>query len=120
MPALGNGNIDPLNRPELYWFRTKEGTDLSTFEAYIRTLPDNGSGDKIVFPLVPWQSYMTSLTPAQAQEVGKQPFIKFVCPVTGYDSGSYVVLHDRASRILVANLVCEDSLTAMRASDYLC
>jgi hypothetical protein len=88
MPALRNGNIDPPNRPELYWFKTKVGTDLSTFEDYIKTLPDRGSGSKIVFPFVPWQTYMTTLTPAQAEEVGNQSFVKFVFPATSYDSGS--------------------------------
>ena len=31
---------------------------------------------------------MTNLTPAQAGEVEKQPFVKFVFPVTAYDSSS--------------------------------
>ena len=55
MPVLRNGNIDPPNRPVLYWFKTKQGTDLSTFEDYIKILPDRDNGDTIVFPLVPWQ-----------------------------------------------------------------
>lgn len=57
---------------------TKSGTDLSTFESYIKTLPDEGEGYRIVFPDAPWQSYLTYLTLAEAKDVARQPFIYFV------------------------------------------
>lgn len=70
-------------------FTTKEGTALSTFEQYIRTLPDKGEGTKIVFPYITWQTYATNLTAAQAEDVVKQTFVNYVGPVQGYDIGSY-------------------------------
>jgi hypothetical protein len=63
---------------KLHFFKTKTGTELSVFEDYIKTLPDRGEGDKLVFSHVPWQTYMTTLTDAQAEEVAKQPFVALV------------------------------------------
>ena len=48
--TAASSSSEPAASPTLYWFRTKEGTDLSTFESYIKTLPDNGVGFKVVFP----------------------------------------------------------------------
>ena len=67
--------------PKLYFFKIEKGTELSLFEHYIKTLPDRGNGDQIVFPHVPWQTYMTRLTDSQAEEVGKQPFVAYIFPV---------------------------------------
>ena len=81
MPTPESDHPDRSSQREPYWFKTKAGTDPSTFEAYIKELPDGGDGDQIVYSHLPWQTYMTHLTPAEAKEVGKQPFVKFVWPL---------------------------------------
>ena len=81
MPAPENGHQGRSSQREPYWFKTKAGTDLATFEAYIIKLPDGGAGDQIVFSHLPWQTYITHLTPEEAGEVEKQPFVKFVWPL---------------------------------------
>ena len=79
----------PTAKPTLHWFETKKGTDVSTFESYIKTLPDKGEGVKAVFPGLGLQTYMTNLTLAQVKEVEKQNFIKFVYPVSSIDTASF-------------------------------
>lgn len=81
MPAPDNDNRHAANQPELYWFKTKAGTELATFAAYIKTLPDGGTGDQIVLSHLPWQMYITHLTPVEAEGVRKQEFVKFVWPL---------------------------------------
>jgi hypothetical protein len=81
MPTPENDHSDRSSQRERYWFKTKTGTDLATFEAYIKELPDSGDGDQIVFSHLPWQTYITHLTLAEAEEVRKQAFVKFVWPL---------------------------------------
>lgn len=81
-----NGYNTALDRPskptaKLYFFRTNNGTSIPTFEAYIKTLPDQGKGEKYTRDILPYQTYMTCLTPAEAEEVAKQPFVRYVDPV---------------------------------------
>ena len=76
-----NGHRDRPSQPVMYWFKTKEGTDLATFEAYIKKLLYCVFGDQIIFSHIPWQTYITHLTPTEAGEVRKQPFVKFVWPL---------------------------------------
>lgn len=52
------------------------------FEAYVKTLPDKGTGHYLSYPSTPWQSYITDLTAEQAKDAGKQSFMYFVKPVT--------------------------------------
>ena len=68
-----------------YMFTTKTGTSMSTFREYIRTLPDQGEGYQIVYELTPWQSYLTQLTPEEAEEVARQPFVNFITTI--HESG---------------------------------
>ena len=71
----------PTATPTLYFIRTKHGTDVSTFEEYIKILPDKGQGDKIVHPKLPYQGYQTTLTAIEAEQVRKQSFVETVYPV---------------------------------------
>lgn len=61
--------------PSPYIIGTKEGTPLSTFQNFIKTLPDGGQGDIIAYPNVRWQTYISSLTAAQAQEISSLSFV---------------------------------------------
>lgn len=81
MPTRSNSNNHSQNQPELYWFKTKTGTTLSTFQAYVKTLPDCGNGDQVIIANLPWQTYITRLTAAEAEDVAKQPFVQFVWPL---------------------------------------
>jgi subtilisin family serine protease len=90
--ASSSSSTEPARataKPTLHWFETKKGTDVSTFESYIKTLPDRGEGVKAVFPGLRLQTYMTNLTLAQVKEVEKRDFIKFVYPVSSIDTASF-------------------------------
>ena len=82
MSTSDESSTDSSWKPEAttskYIITTKTGTDLSTFQSYIKTLPDRGEGYQIVFPNVPWQSYITDLTTDQAKEARKLPFVLVV------------------------------------------
>ena len=67
---------------------TKSGTSRAVFEDYIKTLPNQGTGHTIAYPHLPWQSYVTNLTSAQAQEVATQSFIDHVGRITEDDGGA--------------------------------
>jgi subtilisin family serine protease len=81
---MSTSTIKPSNESGLgtkqarYLFTTKYGTELSKFKEYIKTLPDKGEGEQDVFPRVPFQSYVTTLTYAQAKDVQNQSFIAYV------------------------------------------
>lgn len=68
--------------PTTYFFSTKKGTDNQVFLDYIKTLPDAGEGYFINYPSIPWQSYITQLTPEQAEQAAREPFMFFVEKVT--------------------------------------
>ena len=78
----GSNTSNGTETPVPHMFTTKPGTDPSVFQDYIKTLPDGGKGDQIVYPHVPWQSYVTSLTSEQAKEVAGQPFVNFCTKIT--------------------------------------
>ena len=87
--------------PTPYFFDTHNGTDLSTFQAFIKTLPDAGQGDQSIVTGVPWQGYSTNLTAEQAQAVANQSFVSYVIPnLEGDDSeqGSVIPLEHFLSK----------------------
>ena len=73
----------------LYLLVTNTGTDLSTFQSYIKTLPDEGRGQQIDSARGPFQGHMTRLTYAQAKEVSRQPFVNYIGPVKGLDDRGF-------------------------------
>jgi hypothetical protein len=86
MPALRNGNTEGEGRSIQYCFETIEGTEIYTLENYTKALPDRGRGIKAVYPGLRLQTYMTYLTPTQAEEVQMQPFVNWVFVVTTISS----------------------------------
>ncbi|KAJ6130036.1 tri m 2 allergen [Penicillium capsulatum] len=60
-----------------YLVTTKDNTSLETFHSWIQKL-DEGSGIQIVHEHVDHQSYVTDLTPDEADEVRKKSFIESV------------------------------------------
>lgn len=83
-----SSSISPAT-PMSYMFTTKTGTHLSTFKNFIKTLPDEGEGCQVIHEYVPWQSYVTNLTLAQANGVASQAFINFVTPITEHDVSGF-------------------------------
>ncbi|KAK3704824.1 hypothetical protein LTR37_013656 [Vermiconidia calcicola] len=81
-------------RPGDYYLCTKTGTEISTFERYIKTVPDGGKGYQIVFDGVPFQGYMGRLTEDQAKEARKQPFVLFVHQVTASEEDRLALERD--------------------------
>lgn len=84
--STSSSSNPPTATASEYTFTTKKGTHLSTFQDYIQTLPDEGKGLQFVFPHNPWQGYITYLTPDQAEEVARQPFVQLI----GSSSLSYL------------------------------
>jgi hypothetical protein len=82
-----------------YIFGTKTGTDPSVFKSYINTLPDGGQGGIIQYPNVPWQSYVTSLTPEQAQDVANQSFVEYISTITEDDAPEYRAVRDPGEKL---------------------
>ena len=94
--------------------RTKYGTDASTFEEYIKTLPDKGTGGLIVFPSSPWQCYQTTLTAAEVEQVRKQSFVETVYPshvVETFDYGTIPPIH-RLDKRINSNLHLQERLNS--------
>ena len=73
-------------KPRYYFFSTKAGTDLSTFEDFVKALLDGGKGAKMVIPTLSRQYYQTELAFSQATAVAKQPFIHYIDPVIALKS----------------------------------
>jgi len=79
-------SISPVRQ---YLISTKDGTELSRFEGFIKTLPDHGEGHQIIYSNVTWQSYLTCLTDEQAKDVARLPFVYFCNPNTESDDSAW-------------------------------
>jgi hypothetical protein len=51
---------EPENKNSTYLLTTYTNTPLVVFKVFILQLPDQGEGEQIVYPYVPWQEYRTS------------------------------------------------------------
>jgi hypothetical protein len=61
-----------------YCISTRSGTDIRQFEAFIKSLPDAGNGEKIVYPSIDFQVYVTSLTATDLVVVKENLIVDFV------------------------------------------
>jgi hypothetical protein len=63
-----------------YVFVTKEGTPIDQFEAFIKTLPDQGNGvrNKDIEPILQSQLYATQLTEEEAAAIEAMDFIETI------------------------------------------
>ncbi|RFU30419.1 hypothetical protein B7463_g5900, partial [Scytalidium lignicola] len=72
-----NNNTLPLpSQP--YLLATYTDTRMVVFKFFILALPDQGNGAQIVYPHIPWQTYLTNLTVAEAAAIKLLPFIETV------------------------------------------
>lgn len=70
-------------QPTAFLISTKRDTARSDFDAFIKTLPDEGKGNVIAYDNIPWQSYVTkNLTAEQANEIKNNPIVDIIGPVT--------------------------------------
>lgn len=67
--------------PTPYFLNSKEGTDPATFKNFVNDL-DGGVGVLIAYSNLPWQTYTSNLTPAQAKKASSQSFMYIATPVT--------------------------------------
>lgn len=70
-------------QPTAFLISTKRDTARSDFDAFIKTLPDEGKGSVIAYDNIPWQSYVTkNLTAEQVNEIKNNPIVDIIGPIT--------------------------------------
>jgi hypothetical protein len=64
------------NEPTAYVITTQNNTPLPDFKDLISSLPDSGTGEQIVFPMLTSQAYLTlNLTADEATELLENPIV---------------------------------------------
>ena len=72
--------------PTTWLISTKRNTARADFDAFIKTLPDQGQGNVIAYDNIPWQSYVTkNLTSDQADMVRMNSIVDIVGQITEED-----------------------------------
>lgn len=66
--------------PTAWLLNTVFGTSREQFEAFVSKLPDRGSGERIIYPAVGYQNYVTKMTLEQAKAASKNPIVDQVYP----------------------------------------
>jgi len=86
--------------PTAWLISTKRNTVRADFDAFIKTLPDQGQGDVIAYDNIPWQSYVTkNLTSDQADMIKMNSIIDIVGQITEED-GEAGIAATRKPRVL--------------------
>lgn len=67
-----------------YIIRTKWHTPLVRFQELVQSLPDGGNGVVLALQSLPWQKYITMLTPAEVEQVCKHEIVANVEPDLGF------------------------------------
>jgi hypothetical protein len=103
--------------PTAWLISTKRNTARADFDAFIKTLPDQGQGDVIAYPNIPWQSYVTkNLTSDQADMVKMNSIVDIIGLITEED-GEAGIAATRKPRVMKPRVMKrEDSPRA--GSDY--
>ncbi|KAL8768769.1 MAG: hypothetical protein Q9209_005057 [Squamulea sp. 1 TL-2023] len=70
-----NSTTTSKSVPTAWILNTVPGTPVKDFQAFIQTLPDRGSGKRIIFEGSDYQNYVTKMTRAQALIVSKAPIV---------------------------------------------
>lgn len=69
-----------LPTPTEWLLNTVPGTSVDAFEAFIKKLPDRGSGERIVFPQLDHQHYVGKMTLEEAKAVSKILIVDQITP----------------------------------------
>lgn len=73
-----SSSASPTETTKLWSIATKAGTSLAAFDAFVNTLPDAGTGMKIVYPYINYQVYGTYMTEADANLARTHPLVDTV------------------------------------------
>ncbi|KAI0473420.1 hypothetical protein GGR56DRAFT_530803 [Xylariaceae sp. FL0804] len=87
LTASSAPSANTTSNAKLYVFASKYNTSQDVFNNYVKNL-DNGAGDLISKPGVPWQGYQSKLTDAQVSDVKAQPWLDYceVVPPPNFDA----------------------------------
>ncbi|KAL8962059.1 MAG: hypothetical protein Q9183_005210 [Haloplaca sp. 2 TL-2023] len=68
-PPTASPTASPSSEPTSWIFNTRVGTSRETFDKFIKSLPDKGSGRPIIYPSMDYQWYVTRMTREEAMVV---------------------------------------------------
>lgn len=66
---------------------------MSRFRELIESLPDGGNGVVLVVESLPWQKYITMLSPAEVEEVRRHEIVATVEPDVGFSLAEEIQRH---------------------------
>ncbi|KAI4262170.1 MAG: hypothetical protein L6R42_002647 [Xanthoria sp. 1 TBL-2021] len=72
---LPNSTTTSTSLPTAWILNTIPGTSVEDFRAFIKTLPDRGSGKQMIFDGSDYQNYVTKMTKEEALIVNKAPIV---------------------------------------------
>jgi hypothetical protein len=76
-----------------YIIRTKWHTPLSSFREFIESLPDGGNGVVLIVESLPWQKYITMLSPAEVEEVRQHEIVATIDVDVGFPLAEEIQRH---------------------------
>lgn len=106
--------------PSEWVLNTVLGTSREAFEDFVSTLPDRGKGERIIFPVLDYQTYVGIMTLEDAKAVSKNPIVDQIGsndPMTEQDGGKLITLvtselkerqddgHQHDRRVVPTNIV---------------
>ena len=77
--ASASSSSNPAE-PTEWILNTVPGTSVEAFDKFIKTLPDRGQGERIVYSNLRDQMYVGRMTRAEAEEVNKNPIVDQMSP----------------------------------------
>jgi hypothetical protein len=84
--STSSSSSSGMPTPTAWLISTKRNTARADFDAFIKTLPDQGQGNVIAYPNIPWQSYVTrNLTSVQADMVKMNSIVDIIGQITEAD-----------------------------------
>ena len=79
-PTPASPSASPSSEPGSWMFNTRVGTSKKTFDKFIKSLPDKGSGRQIIYPSMDYQWYVTRMTREEALVVHRAPIVDQLVP----------------------------------------
>lgn len=79
--------------PEEWLISTVPGTSVKDFQAFIKGLPDRGSGEQIIYPELDEQGYITKMTELEAAIANRDPIVDVIISNAPIDSQLFSLNH---------------------------